>query len=60
MTSAARRLEPLVVFKHIGTPARTSYESATTNVQIRLRIHFIDLPPDANQVEHPSQQRPFG
>jgi cephalosporin hydroxylase len=58
MTAAACRLRPSVVFDwgtHIGASARIFYE-CNKAFKLGYAIHSIDLPPDANHVEHPGQE----
>jgi hypothetical protein len=58
MTAAACRLKPSVVFDwgtHIGVSARVFYECRQT-FKLGYEIHSVDLPPDANHVEHPGQE----
>jgi hypothetical protein len=55
MTAAACRLKPSVVFDwgtHIGASARIFYECDQA-FKLGYEIHSVDLPPDANHVEHP-------
>jgi hypothetical protein len=57
MTAAACRLKPSVVFDwgtHIGASARIFYECAQT-FKLGYEIHSVDLPRDANHVEHPGE-----
>jgi hypothetical protein len=59
MTAAACRLKPSVVFDwgtHIGASARVFYECSQA-FKLGYEIHSVDLPSDANHVEHPGQER---
>ena len=58
MSGAACRLKPSVVFDwgtHIGASARIFYE-CNKAFKLGYEIHSIDLPPDADHVEHPGQE----
>jgi cephalosporin hydroxylase len=58
MTAAACRLRPSVVFDwgtHIGASARIFHE-CNKAFKLGYEIHSIDLPPDANHIEHPGQE----
>ena len=58
MTAAACRLKPSVVFDwgtHIGASARIFYE-CNKAFKLGYTIHSVDLPPDANHVEHPGEE----
>ena len=58
MAAAACRLKPSVVFDwgtHIGASARIFYECEQA-FKLGYEIHSVDLPPDANHVQHPGQE----
>jgi len=58
MSAAACRLRPSVVFDwgtHIGASARIFYECDQA-FKLGYEIHSVDLPPDANHVEHPGEE----
>jgi cephalosporin hydroxylase len=58
MTAAVCRLKPSVVFDwgtHVGASARVFYECDQA-FRLGYEIHSIDLPPDAEHVEHPGQE----
>jgi cephalosporin hydroxylase len=59
MAAAACRLKPSVVFDwgtHIGASARIFYECREA-FGLDYEIHSVDLPPDAEHVEHPGKER---
>lgn len=59
MTAAACRLKPSVVFDwgtHIGASARIFYECSRA-FKLDYTIHSVDLPPGANHVEYPGEER---
>jgi len=58
MTAAACRLKPSIVFDwgtHIGASARIFYECSKA-FKLGYTIHSVDLPPDADHVEHPGEE----
>jgi cephalosporin hydroxylase len=58
MTAAACQLKPSVVFDwgtHIGASARIFYECERA-FKLGYQIHSVDLPPQANHVEHPGEE----
>jgi cephalosporin hydroxylase len=58
MVGAACRLRPSVIFDwgtHIGVSARLFYECDKA-FNLGYDIHSVDLPPDADHVEHPGEE----
>jgi hypothetical protein len=58
MSATACRLRPSVVFDwgtHIGASARVFYECDKA-FKLGYEIHSVDLPPDANHIEHPGEE----
>lgn len=59
MAGAVARFEPKLIFEwgtHIGKSARVFYE-VSENLRLKPTIHSIDLPIDAEHIEHPRELR---